>query len=104
MILTQLNHFCKAQEWDTSMKYKKWHATLALKLPENKADSIVNYLKKRHAINEDFNVIRLTLMNNRKILYEYDFIQKKLLNRQQAKSKQVFYCTKAILRQFNRIN
>lgn len=100
LLLTELNYFCRSQEWDKSMKYKKWHATLALKLPENKAASIVNYLEKRHEINEDFNVIRLTLMKNRKILYEYDFIQHKLLNRQQAKSKETLYRTKNILNNF----
>jgi len=45
------------------------------------------YLKQKPRIVFTNHIMRVTLLKCQKILYEYDFTNRKLLNRRQAKSK-----------------
>jgi 2'-5' RNA ligase len=75
-----------------------FHATIAFKDIGNKFNSIFKYLKnKKHPpINQK--LLRLTLLKNGKILYEYDFLQKRLLNRNQALNKGIRKRTISLLK------
>jgi len=63
------------------------HSTIALKLNNDKFKRIKEYVSKRRNIAYDHVMIRATLIKEGKILYEYDFLQEKMLNRNQARSK-----------------
>lgn len=71
-------------------KYKKFyfHATIAFKDIDRKFSKIWNYLKAKEEPNIKQHLLRITILKGSKILYEYDLIQKRLLNRRQAKSKE----------------
>ncbi len=76
-----------------------FHSTVAFKDIEKKFNKIWKYMsaKKTKPINQT--LIRVTLLKEkeRKILYEYDFMQKKLLNRKQALNKKGLKKTLQIL-------
>lgn len=80
--------------------YKRYHAhaTIAMKLPQNKYESVKRYVYNKKEPSFNHILIRATLMKDRKILYEYDFIQKRMLTRRQAKNKQILSKTMSKLR------
>jgi len=63
-----------------------FHSTIAMNLGP-KFDKVWNYLRKKKSSKISQHLLRLTLLRNGKILYEYDFLQKKLLNRRNSLSK-----------------
>jgi 2'-5' RNA ligase len=76
-----------------------FHTTLAFKGIDNKFKEIWQYLDSIEKPNIRQTLLRLTILKNGKILYEYDFMQRKLLNRSQALNRQVFRRTIEILKQ-----
>ncbi|MFH1256414.1 MAG: 2'-5' RNA ligase family protein [Candidatus Diapherotrites archaeon] len=83
---------CEAKEWDKEQEFV-FHATLALKDLENKFDKIWEYLQNMEKPNIEQYLLRLTLLRNGKILKEYDFIQRRLLRRDEALSKKTLKTT-----------
>lgn len=75
-----------------------FHSTIALKDIDRKFDRIWNYLHKKKIPNINQNLLRLTLLKNRRILYEYDFLQRRLLLRRAALSKNVWKRTIMLLK------
>ncbi len=63
------------------------HITLAMKLNPQKYQAIKKYVERKKKLQFLYKVPRLTLLKEGIILKEYDFILKRLFNRQQAKSK-----------------
>lgn len=61
----------------------KFHATIAMKDIHHKFDEIWEYLKN-YDIKTKGMCYRVTLLNQGKIMYEYEFPTKKLLNRKQV--------------------
>ncbi len=74
-----------------------FHSTIAFKDIKRKFNKIWKYLaaKKTKPINQT--LIRVTLLKGKKILYEYDFMQKKMLNRKQALNRKSLKKTLRIL-------
>lgn len=68
------------------------HITITLRTGEEKFKRILEYLKKDcKPPNKEYTLARTTLLNeNRKIMYEYDFILGRMLNRRRAKSKRIY--------------
>lgn len=66
------------------------HVTLAMKINPIKFKQIKGYIQNLKECHYNHNLIRATLIKDNRILYEYDFIQRRLLNRKQAKSKEEF--------------
>lgn len=66
------------------------HATIAIRLNPTKFKKIKNYVQNLREHHYEHNLIRATLIKNSKILREYDFVQKRLLNRREAKSKKEY--------------
>ncbi|MEW6063279.1 MAG: 2'-5' RNA ligase family protein [Nanoarchaeota archaeon] len=64
-----------------------FHATIAFKDIERKFQSILMYLKNKHVPHIDQRLLRVTLLRNGRILYEYDFLQKRAFNRREALNK-----------------
>jgi len=80
---------CTTKEYDHNNEFK-FHATLAFKDISEKFDSIWKYLKDQETpIKEEF-VLRVTLLKKGRILKEYDLMQKRMLNRNEALSRNVF--------------
>lgn len=77
----------------------KFHSTIAFKDINLKLVQILRYLKNRKHPNIRQTLLRLTILKNNKILYEYDFLLKQLLNRRQALNRQIFRETIKRLRQ-----
>jgi 2'-5' RNA ligase len=74
----------------------KFHATLAMKDIHHKFDDIWNYLKTYH-IKAKGICYRITLLRTSKIICEYDFVQKKILNRRVALSRRGWKLTEKLL-------
>jgi len=74
-----------------------FHSTVVFKDIERKFDEIWTYLSNKKAKPINQTLIRVTLIKGKKILYEYDFMQKRLLNRSQALNKETMKKTLQIL-------
>lgn len=92
----QLHSFCNLKSYDYNENFV-FHSTIALKLPHHKYVGINEYVKKTQ-IKFKQKLIRVTLLKNGLILREYDFLLKKSLKRNEAKSKQIYART---MRAFN---
>jgi len=75
-----------------------FHATVAFKDIDKKINKIWSYLKKKEEPNINQHLLRITILKGRKILYEYDLMQKRLLNRRQSLDKHVYQRTIEILK------
>jgi len=67
----------------------KPHVTIAMKVEDNKYQKVKNYIEKKKKLNIRYTLARATLIKGNRILYEYDFILRKVLNRSQAKNKKI---------------
>lgn len=81
-LMNAIKSYCHIK--NITRKYKP-HTTIALRMGFFKFFRIWFYLRKRE-ISFENNVIRATLLKGSRILYEYDFTSKRLLNRSHAKS------------------
>ncbi len=63
------------------------HTTIALKMGLIKFFRIWFYLKRKHRLVFTNHVLRITLLKGQKILYEYDMMTGRMLNRSKAKSR-----------------
>ena len=80
----KLLKFCDAVKASHDSKDKfKFHATLAMKDIHYKFDEIWDYLMN-YEIKFKLVTYRVTLLNQGKIMFEYDFPSKRLLNRRQV--------------------
>jgi len=75
------------QPHDMHRKFQ-FHATVAFKDIDRKFDKIWSYIKVKEEPNINQHLLRITILGaNRKILYEYDLVLKRLLTRRQALSR-----------------
>jgi len=81
----ELKSYCNLKDRDLKEKYEL-HSTLANHLPSRKFRKVKKYLEDKPDLDFDHIVIRVTLLRNKKILKEYDFMLNKLLDRRKAKS------------------
>jgi 2'-5' RNA ligase len=79
-----LNRFCKIGDFNRTYKP---HTTIALRMGIIKFFRIWFYLKRKPRLVFTNHIMRVTLLKGKRILYEYDFIKHKLLNRKQALSR-----------------
>lgn len=84
-LMKSIKSYCYIK--DINRPYKP-HTTIALRMGIFKFFRIWYYLKQRPRIVFTNHVLRATLLKDQKILCEYDFVRRKLLNRWQAKSKE----------------
>ncbi|MBI2629938.1 2'-5' RNA ligase family protein [Candidatus Pacearchaeota archaeon] len=83
-----------------SRKYSP-HATIAMKLSPMKFMQVKEFTHHQPSFQYEHNLLRATLIKNSKILYEYDFVQRRLLNRREAKSKMEFRKTIGLFKEGN---
>lgn len=82
---TLANH-CRLREFDYKQDFK-FHATLAMNLKDSDFSRIKRYIDSKPEPQFKQVLIRVTILKNSKILCEYDFLQRRLLNRNEALSK-----------------
>jgi 2'-5' RNA ligase len=75
-----------------------FHATIAFKDIGNKFDGIMEYLNNKNTPHINQILLRVTLLNNDRILCEYDFLQKRLLTRRKALNKNIWRSTVRLLK------
>jgi 2'-5' RNA ligase len=76
-----------------------FHSTIAFKDIDYQFDRIWNYIKQNQEPNIHQHLLRITIIKNGEILYEYDLMLKRLLNRRQALSKSYWNETIELLKQ-----
>ena len=74
--------------FDDKRKYY-FHSTVAFKDIDHKFNQIWEYISKHKPKQINQHLLRVTILKNGKILYEYDLIQERLLDRRQAKNKNI---------------
>jgi 2'-5' RNA ligase len=78
--------FCRLSKFDR----KEWrpHSTIAFKDIDQKFGEIKKYLENQSCPQIQHYVVRLTLLKNARILCEYDFLQRRALNRYEALNRE----------------
>ncbi len=84
----KLQSYCSLKPIDIESKFY-FHATIAMKISPEKFGKIKHYIKTKKEPNHNYCLMRATLIKNQKILYEYDFLLEKLLNRRESKDKKL---------------
>jgi len=82
-LINTIKSYCQIK--NINRTYKP-HTTIALRMGMIKCFRIWFYLKQKKMIFTN-HIIRITLLKGKKILYEYDFTNGRLLNRRKAKNK-----------------
>ncbi len=83
-----LKPYCNLTKYDFDRDFK-FHGTIAMKLSPMKFKQVKNYINKKTKPRYKNVLLRVTLIKNRRILYEYDFLLKKMLNRWEAKNRTI---------------
>jgi len=101
-LVEAIRSYCNLQSQDKKKEKDRfgYHSTLAMKLDQNEFNSIKNYIKNKPVPSFTQIVMRITLLKNGKILREYDFLQRRLLNRKQALNKYLTRRSKTLLKDF----
>jgi len=94
-LATRLMKYVELKEGDKNKKFA-FHATIAFKDIDRKFSDIWRYLKSKEEPNINQYLLRITILRNGKILYEFDLMLKRLLNRREALSNRIW--KKTILR------
>ncbi len=92
----RLGKFCNLSEFDQESHFT-FHATLVMKDIQRKFDHIWEYLQTWKMSKADHHVVRVTILKNSKILREYDFLLRKILDRAESLDVEIFHKTIAKL-------
>jgi 2'-5' RNA ligase len=83
-----ISPYCTLRDYDLdSADAFRFHATLAMKLDWLTFRRIKWYFRAQEHVIYRYHPIRATLLRNAKIICEYDFIQNRMLSREQALSR-----------------
>ena len=89
--------YCQLSKYDKT----EWkpHATIAFKDIDEKFGQIKRFLDSKACPQIRHYVLRITLLKNARILYEYDLLQKRKLNRPESLNRNIKKTTLTLLRQ-----
>ncbi len=82
----RLSKISDSQPWDDKKQFQ-FHSTVAFRDIDRKFPKIWEYIKEKEEPNIKQHLLRITILKGNRILYEYDLILQKLLNRRQALSR-----------------
>jgi len=101
-LVQALKSYCSLQPQDKRVDKDKfgYHSTLAMNLNAKEFDLIKKHIKNKHPPDFTQIIMRITLLKKGRILQEYDFIQRRLLNRKQALNKRILARSKHLLKLF----
>jgi len=92
----RLGEFCELSPFDKELEFT-FHATLVMKDIQRKFDRIWDYLQTWQFPKMDQHLIRITIIKKGKILVEYDFVQRKTLDRNKSLDREIFHKTRTKL-------
>lgn len=92
-----LNPYCQLRSFDYERDFA-FHATIAMKLPDDKFSNIKWYIQRKPKLNFKHVMVRATLLKGSFILREYDFLLRRPLARRLAKNKRVYAQTLDLLK------
>jgi len=95
----KLANHCNLKEFDYNEDFK-FHATLAMNLNDHDFSRVKKYIDTQPEPQYKQVLIRATILKNSRILCEYDFLQRRLLNRAEALSKRELTKTFALLEDY----
>lgn len=85
-LIKQIKKYSILKDYDINDGYKP-HVALAMKLNDVQFNKVKKYVLWNKGISKNYSMIRTTLIKGNKILCEYDFLLRRLLNREGSKSK-----------------
>jgi hypothetical protein len=105
-LVENIKSYCQVQPNDKNKDKDKfgYHSTLAMKMSPEKFNQVKKYVMRLPKPRYSHIVMRVTLLKRGKILREYDFMQRRLLNRKQALNRHITIKSKSLLKQFMRDN
>ncbi|MBN1763614.1 MAG: 2'-5' RNA ligase family protein [Methanomicrobia archaeon] len=83
-----IKSYCRLKSFDLEKKFY-FHATVAMNLTHEEFKCVNKFIRKKTEPDYKHIMLRAAIIKNSRILYEYDFMLKRLLNRGEAKSKRV---------------
>jgi len=92
-----LKPYCQLKPFDYEKDFE-FHATIAMKLPDDKFSAIRDYINRKSKLNFKHVMVRATLLKGGFILREYDFLLRRPLVRRLAKDKRVYAQTLDLLK------
>jgi len=95
----RLKRYCNLKSYDYQEEFA-FHATLALRLGVSDFIKVRRYIDNQPKPKYKHYLLRATLLRNGKILCEYDFLQRRLLNRSEALDKRLLSRTFQLLDDF----
>jgi 2'-5' RNA ligase len=95
----RLQRHCNLKSYDYQEEFA-FHATLALHLGASDFIKVKRYIDSQPKPKYKHYLLRATLLRNGKILYEYDFLQRRLLSRNEALDKRELSHTFQLLDDF----
>lgn len=106
-LINQLKGYCKLSSTDIFsfiglikiIKKYSPHATIAMRLDNSRFQRVKDYINRKEEPSREYIMARATLIKDMIILCEYDFLLRRLLNRSQAKSKELYFETLEKIRQ-----
>lgn len=91
-LVARLQEFCNLSEFDFDQQFT-FHATLVLKDIQRKFDNIWKYLQTWKIPKMEQYVLRVSIIKNHRILAEYDFLQRKNLDRSKSLDRKTYQKT-----------
>jgi hypothetical protein len=103
-LVNAIRPYCRLQPHDKRAEKERfgYHSTLAMNLDHNEFESIKRYIANKPKPQFGQIILRVTLLKRAKILREYDFIQRQLLDRRQALDRRIFRNSIELLQRFMR--
>ncbi len=97
-----LKEYCRLPTHNKREEIDKfgYHSTLAMNLNPKEFMLIKKHIQDKSPPDFTQIVMRVTLLRNGKILREYDFLQRRLLNRKQALDRNLLRNSKSLLKEF----
>ena len=95
----RLKRYCNLKSYDYQEDFA-FHATLALNLGASDFIKVKQYIDSQPGPKYKHYLLRATLLKNGKILCEYDFLQRRLLNRSEALDRRLLSRTFQLLDDF----
>jgi len=91
--------YCTSKDFDSKKDFT-FHATLAMKLNKPEFLKIKKFIEQQNSPKYKHYLIRATIIKNSLILCEYDFLQRRMLTREEALNKNQLTITMKLLNDF----
>ncbi len=102
-LANRLTGYCSLKHWDLYQTYN-YHATIAMKLTDEIFLKIIKHIQNTEYLEFKNHVLRITMLKNSKIMYEYDLVQRRVLDREEALDRNLYRVTLNNINKYMSIN